>query len=245
MHPGTQVIYTNKHSQIKHNGNLRAVIIHMGGSFDHNHNDDINILAISIVFIIVIIIIFVIIIIIIIIITIIIIIIIIVMWSYFFWLKNSSASCVLHALKFSWWDSQVAHSLNGCSNHSGLWWMRVCPARGFLCQELSNPSDVMEKIVCVFAGPDDLHIHFYITVKNHTRVSHRYNRCYLILNHMDEWYVHTFELLFTSYNQEFLPSCCRSPLTCLELPSSLVFCHTIIDSSDWSVSQSDSWKVLV
>ena len=104
-------------------------------------------------------------------------------------------------------------------------------ARGFLVQEFSNFPDGVEIKVSVLTGFYDLHIHFQVGVKNHTQVSHWRHRCDLILTRMNEWYVYAFELLFTSYNQEF----------CLAVihhwhdgnHPAPQFCHTIVNGSDW------------
>ena len=104
-------------------------------------------------------------------------------------------------------------------------------ARGFLAQEFSDSPDVVEMIVGVLAGFCDLHIHFQVGVKNHTQVSHWRHRCDLILTHMNEWYVYAFELLFTSYNQEF----CLAVLHHKHVGNHPApqFCHTIFNGSDW------------
>ena len=104
-------------------------------------------------------------------------------------------------------------------------------ARGFLAQEFSDSPDVVEMIVGVLAGFCDLHIHFQVGVKNHTQVSHWRHRCDLILTHMNEWYVYAFELLFTSYNQEF----CLAVIHHKHVGNHPApqFCHTISNGSDW------------
>ena len=86
-------------------------------------------------------------------------------------------------------------------------------------------------IVGDFAGFCDLHIHFQVGVKNHTQVSHWRHRCDLILTHMNEWYVYAFELLFTSYNQEF----CLAVIHDKHVGNHPApqFCHTIFNGSDW------------
>ena len=104
-------------------------------------------------------------------------------------------------------------------------------AHGFLVQEFSDSPDVVEMIVGVLVGFCDLHIHFQVGVKNHTQVSHWRHRCDLILTHMNEWYVYAFELLFTSYNQEF----CLAVIHHKHVGNHPApqFCHTIFNGSDW------------
>ena len=76
-------------------------------------------------------------------------------------------------------------------------------ARGFLAQEFSDSPDIVEMIVGVLVSFFNLNVHFPVVVKYHIQVSHRCHRCNLILTHMNECYVYAFELLFTSYTQEF------------------------------------------
>ena len=97
-----------------------------------------------------------------------------------------------------------------------------------MAQEFSNSPDVVEMRVGVLTDICDLHIHFQVGVRNHTQVSQWHHRCGLILTHIDKsfiWYVYAFELLFTSYNQEFRLAVIRNH-------RALQFCHTLPNGSD-------------
>ena len=114
-------------------------------------------------------------------------------------------------------------------------------ARGFQAHEFSDFPDVVEMIVGVLAGFCDLHIHFQVGVKNHTQVSHWRHRCDLILTHMNWWYGYAFELLFTSYNQEFclFSSATQFSMACWKSSSSSVLPHNF----QWQwLRLFDSWK---
>ena len=110
----------------------------------------------------------------------------------------------------------------------------VVNAHGFLVQEFSYSPDVVQMVKGVLVGLCDLFIHFQVGVKNHTQVSDWYLTWDLILTHMNKFYVYAFELLFTSYNQEFrLAVIHQSMLEIIQLLSSATQFSMAMPESVW------------
>ena len=113
-------------------------------------------------------------------------------------------------------------------------------AHGFLVQELSDSPDVIEMIVGVLAGFCDLHIHFQVGVKNHTRFgTDTTGVIWSSPTWMNEWIVCLHIGAAVYFLQSRMPSCCHSPLACWKSSSSSVLPHNF----QWQwLRQYDSWK---